>query len=120
MGVVAQFLLSSRRRRDFALPALEFGEPAWDILLELYLQHAEGRRISISNLCDASAVPESTALRWIRTMVDVGQLVREPDTADRRRVFVSLVPDLLEAIEAYLNEELQRLAPMMRKLWPSD
>ena len=119
LPIVARYLLSSRRRRDLALTALEFGEPAWDILLELYLQHAEGRRISVSNLCDASVVSESTALRWIRTMVDVELLLREPDTVDRRRVFVSLAPNLLQALESYLSEELQRLAPVMRRLWPS-
>ena len=119
LAVVARFLILSRRRRNLTLPALEFGEPAWDIVLELYVLQAEGRRISVSNLCDSSMIAESTALRWIRAMVGVGQLLRKPDTEDRRRIFVVLAPNLLDAVTLYLCEELRQLAPVIRSLWPN-
>ena len=73
----------------------------------------------IVNSCTDPGIAESTALRWIRAMAGVGQLLRKPDTKDWRRVFVILAPKLLEAITIYLRE-LRELAPVTRKLWPKD
>jgi DNA-binding MarR family transcriptional regulator len=114
--VIASFLLSSRRRRTNFLQKVEFGEPAWDMLLDLYIEHSKGRRMSTHNLCEAAMVPASTALRWISAMVEDGQLFREPDPSDRRRIFVSLTPEVLLSIEQYLREEQDRLQVLIRKM----
>ncbi|MDQ3185074.1 MAG: hypothetical protein M3Q16_01135, partial [Pseudomonadota bacterium] len=83
-------LISSRQRRYRFFPSDMFADPAWDILLELYLAELEQRRVAVSTLCVAAEVPATTALRWTNTLVDRGMLCRRPDILDRRRIYIEL------------------------------
>lgn len=67
-----------------------FADPAWDILLDLAAAAAEHKRISITSACTASGVPPTTALRWIKELIDAGLVERIEDVTDRRRAFVAL------------------------------
>lgn len=88
---LARQAYEDRRRRSkiFRLDAL-FGEPAWDILLDLFIAAKERRRVSVTSACIGSAVPSTTALRWIAILEKQGLLVREADPGDARRVYVKL------------------------------
>jgi hypothetical protein len=108
LAAFAGWILTMRRRRADALPFVEFGEPAWDMLLDLYVQHVECHNVSVSNLCTAAAVPTTTALRWIEVMVSAGHFVRRPDPRDGRRVHVSLAPAVIDMLERYLTDIRQR------------
>jgi DNA-binding MarR family transcriptional regulator len=59
--------------------------------------------MSVSNVCDASAVPPTTALRWIGTLESEGLIVKKSDPLDGRRVFVRLSPKGVSAMEAYFQ-----------------
>ena len=83
-------VLRSRRKRDTIFGQALFGEPAWDMLLELYVAERLGRNLSISGLCYSSAVPATTALRWIDRLEREGWLARKADELDRRRYWVFL------------------------------
>lgn len=76
-----------RRTKIFATEDL-FGEPAWDILLDLFIAAKERRRVSVTSACIDSAVPSTTALRWITILEKNGFLAREADPGDARRVYV--------------------------------
>lgn len=95
-----------RRRRDsvFAMPGL-FGEPAWDVLLDLYLAHLDQRAVSVSSACIAACVPPTTGLRYLNKLERNGLLNRESDPADHRRVIVSLTPRAIELVERTLVGE---------------
>lgn len=110
----ARFLLAMRRRRAIAFPLVEFGEPSWDMFLDLYVQHVEAKKVSVSSLCAASAVPATTALRWIDALVCRGHFVRRHDPSDGRRVHVDLSPALVGAIEAFLADTRQRAMAALR------
>ena len=88
---LARQTYDDRRRRSkiFHADAL-FGEPAWDILLDLFIAAKERRRVSVTSACIGSAVPSTTALRWIAILERQGLLVREADPGDARRVYVKL------------------------------
>src|SRR5690242_5648825 len=45
-----------------------FADPAWDILLELYVLRCDQRRASVSKLSLGAGVPTTTALRWIEKL----------------------------------------------------
>jgi DNA-binding MarR family transcriptional regulator len=92
LGDLARRMIAFRRRREELLGKQAFGDPVWDMLLELFAAREEGKRISVSRLCVAARVPTSTALRWISAMESEGRLIREDDPADRRRVNVRLTP----------------------------
>jgi hypothetical protein len=81
-----------------------FADPAWDMLLDLCAARAEHRRVSVTSLCIASAVPPTTALRWIGQMVEQGVFVRVGDHADRRRAFIELSERTADAMARYFAE----------------
>ena len=81
-----------------------FGDPAWDILLDLTAARAEHARVSVTSLCIASGVPPTTALRWIGMMTEAGLLQRVEDDTDRRRAFVALTDKAADAMARYFVE----------------
>ena len=97
-------LIRKRRQRDQHFPSDLFADPAWDMMLDLYAAHYERREISVSSLCIAAAVPATTALRWIKTMVDDGRFVRVADPDDGRRIIVSLADDTRCRLDEYFDD----------------
>jgi len=87
-----------------------FADPAWDMLLDLTAAHAEHRRVSVTSLCIASGVPATTALRWIRQLVETGVFERIADTTDRRRTFIALSQSSQQAMARYFAETREPLA----------
>jgi hypothetical protein len=81
-----------------------FGDPAWDMLLDLTAARAEHTRVSVTSLCIASGVPPTTALRWIGQMTDAGLLERVDDETDRRRAFITLTEKAADAMARYFAE----------------
>jgi DNA-binding MarR family transcriptional regulator len=101
---IAKAIYRERRRRDRYLAELApFGEPAWDILLDLYIAGAEDRRVSVNSACIAAAVPATTALRWLATLEQSGAVERTPDINDKRRAWVSLTRRCTTAMADYLG-----------------
>ena len=67
-----------------------FADPAWDMLLHLYAQELDHQRVAVSNLGEASLVPQTTALRHMKILELRGLITRRPDELDGRRVWVEL------------------------------
>jgi Winged helix DNA-binding domain len=105
-------LIRARRMRENYFPASLFADPAWDMLLDLMAARLEGTPVAVSSLCIASAVPATTALRWIRTLTDRGLLVRVADPRDGRRVFIDLSDQTARALGAYLRSA-RRITPLI-------
>lgn len=103
----AEGLYKFRRRRESVFAEFGagdlFGEPVWDMLLDLYLSKYRGKRVSVSSLCIASGVPTTTALRWINIMIDNGIAIRVNDCTDKRRVFVELSSQAENALASLLD-----------------
>ena len=55
--------LKLRANRDNIADAQLLSDPAWDMLLDLYAARLEGRRVSVSSLCIAAAVPPTSISR---------------------------------------------------------
>jgi DNA-binding MarR family transcriptional regulator len=81
-------ILEARRIRESCFGPGLFADPAWDILLHLYAAKLGQRKVSISSLVNAAAVPYSTGVRWVRELERDRWLVRHPDPSDGRRVWV--------------------------------
>lgn len=95
-------MLEARRRRTTIFGSL-FADPAWDMLLNLYAIRLEGKSAAVGDLCKSSAVPSTTALRWIGKLEDAGLIVRSGDSNDGRRVWVDLSPAGEERMERYFH-----------------
>lgn len=96
-------LIRLRRDRDRHLPAELFGDPAWDMLLDLTAARMEQVDVPVSSLCLAAAVPTTTALRWVRSLSEAGLFVRRTDPADARRAFITLSDGAFQAMTAWLG-----------------
>ena len=83
-------ILRLRKQRNKLFGGGLFGEPAWDMLLELYAAERSGRKLSISGACYVSGVPMSTALRWILRLEKDGWIRRVDDPLDARRSWLTL------------------------------
>jgi len=100
----AKVLLRQADERNRFFEASLFADPAWYILLDLYIHAVEKRTVSVSSLCVAARVPATTALRWINSLVEQGLLLRSTDPADRRRTYLNLSDATYDRISAYLTE----------------
>ena len=81
-----------------------FADPAWDMLLDLTAARVEHTRVSVTSLCIASAVPPTTALRWISQLTEAGMFVRVEDETDRRRAFIQLTDKACDGMARYFAE----------------
>jgi len=96
-------IIAARHARARFFDGELFSDPAWDMLLDLTAAHGEGQRVSVTSLCIAANVPATTALRWLKQMVDSGLFVRGEDPSDRRRAFIALSASSLDAMSRYFE-----------------
>jgi DNA-binding MarR family transcriptional regulator len=97
-------IIRARRLRARFFQEDLFADPAWDMLLDLLQAEISHLRVPVSSLCIAAAVPATTALRWLKTMVEQGLFIRRADPHDGRRVFVELAPEASRALRNYFAE----------------
>jgi len=97
-------VIRARRLRARYFAEDLFADPAWDMLLDLLQAEISHLRVPVSSLCIAAAVPATTALRWLKTMVSKGLFIRRADPHDGRRVFVELAPEASRALRSYFAE----------------
>lgn len=102
----AKVIYAIRRRRDAAagIGGL-FGEPGWDILLDVYIAQKSRRAIQVSSVCIEAGVPSTTILRWLARLETEGLVYRTSDNVDGRRRYVRLT----EAGEALMHRVLSEL-----------
>jgi len=87
---IAKRLYDMRKVRDQLLGDTLFSEPAWDILLDLFISDHEARQLSVSAVCIGARAPSATALRYLTMLQDAGLVERTRDERDGRRSHVQL------------------------------
>ncbi len=108
---VRQLIRARRQRSEFFRTSL-FADPAWDILLELFACDLAQRRISVSAVVAASAVPGTTGLRWMNALLEEGLIARRPDPCDGRRVFVEMSDRGRKLMKAYFSSLPANVQPI--------
>jgi DNA-binding MarR family transcriptional regulator len=103
-GEAVRKVIRARRLRANYFSEELFADPAWDMMLDLLQAEIAQLRVPVSSLCIAAAVPATTALRWLKTLVAQGLFLRRADPHDGRRVFVELAPQTSEALRRYFGE----------------
>ncbi len=99
----ANALLAERRLRRQHLPAELFHEPAWDMLLALFVARDDTQPMNIKALVAMADAPVTTSQRWIEHLYKLRLIDRVIDPADRRRVEISLSMIGSEAVTSYLQ-----------------
>lgn len=105
LAAKAREILASRERRFQHFSKAIFGEPAWEMLLMLYVM-ATGQRQTVTRLTELSGASRTTAMRWIEYLERDQLVSREPHPTDKRIGFVRLTDKGRRALEAYLRETL--------------
>ncbi|WP_310532350.1 MarR family winged helix-turn-helix transcriptional regulator [Novosphingobium sp.] len=105
----------ARRYRKQHLAHELFGEPAWDILLELYIAFHECRTVSMKAASFASDAPHATAYRNIIMLENLGLVNRVDDLHDRRVKWVGLTKKAIVAISRICEDEDRREREQRRK-----
>ena len=86
----AQRLSAARKARDRVFGRDLFPNPAWNILIELFIAGEEGRNVTIKSACVAAGVPQSTALRHIAHLIEVRLATRAQHPSDARSAYLRL------------------------------
>lgn len=101
---IARWLYWSRGVRPETLSSSLFGEPAWDLLLDLYIREKSGSRSSVTSACIGSRAPHTTALRHIEALRRSGWIKRIPDEADKRRFWLALTPTAIAKLDYHFDQ----------------
>jgi predicted dienelactone hydrolase len=86
----ARQVQEDRRRRAALFGQGLFVEPAWDLLVELFVAGLEARPVSVSSACIGSFAPSSTALRHIAHLEQLGFVAKKPHPSDSRSKYIEL------------------------------
>ena len=93
IAALAKRLYRIRRLREAAFGPHFEQDGAWDMLLDLFIAEGQRKRVSVSSLCAAAGIPQTSGIRVINGMIEAGLIVRIPDPLDRRRVFIDLTDE---------------------------
>lgn len=100
----AQAIIRVRDLRDRMIGGHgQFADPAWDLLLDLYVATVEDRPLAVGDACVGARVPQTTALRWIDQLERLGKVKRTADPSDRRRTLVSLTDTQLSLMDRFFR-----------------
>lgn len=106
---LAEYEYRDRRRRTDLFDEKFFGEPAWDMLLDLFINRARGQTVATTSLCIASGVPPTTALRWIGVLEKKGLVRRFFSERDQRLHYVELTEAGFYRVAEHFRERLRQL-----------
>ena len=97
-------------RRQF-FPAAMFGEPAWDILLALYLASARADR-TVDRLAQHSGAPLSTAIRWLNYLEAEGLVMLDTNVHEPAQRQVHLTDKANRSLRAFLSQNIHCAWPL--------
>jgi hypothetical protein len=94
----------ARRLRDRYFPRELFADPAWGMMLHLLRAEMLHRRVSLSSLCMAAALPPATGQRWVKALVDHGLVIQRLDPIHLGRAYLELSRETSTAMRRYFAE----------------
>lgn len=105
---LAAAIYRMRQHRQAYFDAALFAEPAWDMMLDLFINKVRGARVSTTSLCLAAGVPHATGIRWIRTLREHGLLRRYRAPDDARLMLIEITPKGYQLMRQCLSEGVTR------------
>jgi hypothetical protein len=99
----ARHILAGRRTRDRYFDPMVFSNPAWDMLLAMYIASAEGRVQSVLDCCAAAPVAQRVALRWLAYLKQEDMVIETRDPVWSRHTHLRLSDEMRQTISAYLG-----------------
>lgn len=100
----ARQMYVNRARRTRVFNSKMFGEPAWDMLLALYVTDQALAHHTVSGLVSLSGAPHTTAIRWIDLLIQEGLFTRKPSPFDARVFWIGLTEEARQDLDAYFAD----------------
>jgi predicted transcriptional regulator len=108
LATLASAIYRMRQHRQSYFEAALFAEPAWDMMLDLFINKVRGARVSTTSLCLAANVPHATGIRWIRTLREHGLLRRYRAADDARLMLIEITTKGYQLMRQCLSEAVTR------------
>lgn len=105
-------LINTIKLKEKFFPESLFGDPCWEMLIDLGISHIERRSVSVSSLCIAAGIPQTTALRRISDLEKIGLVRRSKDPEDGRRIYVHLTDVGLNRFYKFLEGFSNQVHPL--------
>jgi DNA-binding MarR family transcriptional regulator len=102
----ADRLYAERRRRDALFPDGLLGEPAWDLMLALFMAREKGQPMILCKAYRAAGVTDTTGRRLLDRMEEEGLITRRRAPRSRKMRVVELTDDAAERLIEYLARGL--------------
>lgn len=102
LAMIARKEHRARRLREELIPTQLFGEPAWDLLLDLFAHSIVNVEIPISSAQIGAHCAPTTALRYIEKFEDEGMIARHKSEKDGRVAYLKLTDAALVSVGSYL------------------
>lgn len=115
---LAKAELAERKLREKHLPHQLCEGGPWNILVDLLVCQLEGRTVSVTSACVASRAPNTTALRYIKLLVEEGWCRRVEDPIDRRRCWLELSEKAFGTLSKYYAENQEKSVAVSNKADP--
>lgn len=112
---LARNVLAKRRLRSTFFEEGMFGEPAFDILLDMFVNGSTERPLTVTDVCVGAGVAPTTGLRYVAALVEQGLIIRTRDALDGRRSLIVLSGKAQEQVTRYIAACRQ----LDQKIYPS-
>lgn len=81
-----------------------FSDPAWDILLDLFVYDDNGMGIPLTSVGIDQKIPISTLSRYVDRMALQGFIIKTEDTVDKRRILLAISPTYRKELENIFSD----------------
>lgn len=99
---IARKLWNARSRRNASFGTDLFGEPSWDILLDIFVHQHTGGETTVSSACYGSRVPQTTALRHVANLEAQNLLISSRSSHDGRLRIIKLTDEAVAKMKDVL------------------
>lgn len=106
----AEAMFRCRMDRKSYFAAAMFGEPAWDVLLSLYIGEPAIDAMTVSRVAPLIQMPLSSTLRWVDYLEAQHLIVRRAHPTDGRSSMIRLTDSGRTQLELYLSGTLEIMA----------
>lgn len=104
-----------RRLRAEIFAEAAFGNPNWDIMLDLFIQEANGYRTSLDHLALSGDLPAATVYQSVDALCAMGLIDRAADRFDNRVAWLSLTDAGRRGMADLLARSAELVRPIARR-----
>jgi DNA-binding MarR family transcriptional regulator len=99
----ARSLIRRRRARTRYFANAMLGEPAWDLLLVLYVAEGTAECVSVNAAAELAGLAATSAKRWIEYLEKEHLVLRRPHERDSRRIVLTLSAKGQASLDSYFS-----------------